>query len=309
MNTPFNRVALIVPTYNACERWTTWMQAFEEQKYKPYYLLNIDSSSIDGTVELSSKHGFDVKVITSEEFNHGATRQMGIENFPDADIVIFMTQDAILVNSHALENILKCFSDSKVGVAYGRQLPHITSGDISAHARLFNYSEKSKVKTMSDISKLGIKTAFISNSFAAYRREALMGIGGFPNNTILSEDTYVAAKMILDGWSVAYCADAQVYHSHDYTFIEEFKRYFDIGVFHAREPWIREKFGQAEGEGLKFVLSEAKYLLRSGKGYLLPSAFIRTCLKYLGYRLGTTEQKIPLNIKKQLSMHWRYWNQ
>ena len=84
-----------------------------------------------------------------------------------------------------------------------------------------------------------MKTAFNSNSFAAYRRKALKDVGGFPINTILSEDMYVTAKMLLKNWSVAYCADAKVYHSHNYTIWQEFKRYFDIGVFHAKEAWIR----------------------------------------------------------------------
>ena len=42
-----------------------------------------------------------------------------------------------------------------------------------------------------------MKTAFNSNSFAAYRRKALKDVGGFPINTILSEDMYVTAKMLL----------------------------------------------------------------------------------------------------------------
>jgi rhamnosyltransferase len=160
---------------------------------------------------------------------------------------------------------------------------------------------------MSDSPKFGIKTAFISNSFAAYRRTALLSVGGFPSNTILSEDTYVAAKMLLAGWKIAYCADAMVYHSHNYGFIEEFKRYFDIGVFHAREPWIRQAFGQAEGEGMRYVRSELKYLW--SKDYkLIPSAILRTILKLLGYKLGFMEQKIPMWLKVHLSMNKQYWN-
>jgi len=29
-----------------------------------------------------------------------------------------------------------------------------------------------------------------------------------------------------------------VFHSHDYGFLEEFKRYFDIGVFHTHTAWL-----------------------------------------------------------------------
>lgn len=57
----------------------------------------------------------------------------------------------------------------------------------------------------------------------------------FATPSILSKDTNVAAKMILVEYSIAYVAEAMVYHSHDYTILEEFKRYFDIGVFYGRE--------------------------------------------------------------------------
>ena len=40
------------------------------------------------------------------------------------------------------------------------------------------------------------------------------------------------------------------------------RRYFDIGVMLAREPWLLETFGKPEGEGARFVRSEPAYLLQ-----------------------------------------------
>jgi rhamnosyltransferase len=151
-----------------------------------------------------------------------------------------------------------------------------------------------------------MKTVFSSNSFAAYRRTALKDVEGFPTNTILSEDMYVTAKMLLKNWSVAYCADAKVYHSHNYTIWQEFKRYFDIGVFHAREAWIREIFGKAEGEGKKFVVSEVKMLMKNNPLLLIEMVF-RDGMKFLGYRLGIKEKYLSRNIKRKISMTKRYW--
>lgn len=39
--------------------------------------------------------------------------------------------------------------------------------------------------------------------------------------------------MVLAGWYNAYCAEAKVYHSHNYTILQEVRRYFDTGAFHA----------------------------------------------------------------------------
>lgn len=301
------KTLLCIPTLNAGKQANLLLSALNMQTYTPDHVLIIDSSSDDESVSVFQAAGTHVHIIPRLEFNHGSTRQLAVKMFPDANIVIFLTQDAILAQPAALKNLIACFQDEKVGAAYGRQLPRIGSNPIEAHARLFNYPSESKIKTMADASKLGIKTAFISNSFAAYRRTALMEVGGFPSNTILGEDTYVAAKMLLSGWKISYCANAAVYHSHNYSFIEEFKRYFDIGVFHAREKWIRRNFGQAEGEGMRYVRSELKYLW-SKRPVLIPSSLLRTILKFWGYKLGSVENYLPICLKRRISMHKHVWN-
>lgn len=302
-------VALVVPTLNAGSKWKEWLYSFSKQTFKPQHLIIIDSSSMDNTVELARQEGFNITIIAKHEFNHGGTRQLAVSMISKVEIIVFLTQDAILANVYSLEKLLNCFENNQIGAAYGRQLPNINEESTGFHARLFNYPDESKIKSVNDASSMGIKTAFISNSFAAYRTNSLLGVGGFPKRTILGEDTYVAAKMLLAGWKIAYCAEAQVYHSHNYSFFQEFKRYFDIGVFHSRESWIREKLGQAEGEGLRFVLSEFRFVLSKGKWYLIPSIFIRTVLKYLGYRLGIREKNLPFQWKKYFSMHKQYWDQ
>lgn len=303
------KAIVIIPTYNAGRQFEELMRVLSGRTLNFLRVIIIDSSSIDNTIEVADRYGHRVLDIDNSNFNHGGTRQWAVEQFPDAEIAVFLTQDALPADTAAIYKLIAAFDDPQVGCAYGRQLPHEDAGPLGAHARLFNYPAESRMKSSEDAPKLGIKTAFISNSFAAYRVSALKEVGGFPIHTILSEDTYVAAKMVLAGWKVAYCAEAQVYHSHDYTIWQEFQRYFDTGVFHGREAWIRQSFGQAEGEGLRFVLSEWRYLLQNGYGYLIPSAIVRTMAKFAGYKLGMMEKKLPLKWKRKFSMHKRFWDQ
>jgi rhamnosyltransferase len=301
-----SKVGLIVPTLNAGRLWESWINAYEQQTRKPDCLLLIDSSSGDGTVALARAHGFEVEAIAKSEFNHGGTRQSGVNRLSAMDIIVFLTQDALLASPNAIERLLAEFADERVGAAYGRQLPHRNAGPIAAHARLFNYPAESQMRGLEDRARFGIKTAFISNSFAAYRRNALMQVGGFPVDTIMNEDTYVAGKMLLSGWKIAYCADAQVFHSHDYGFLDEFKRYFDIGVFHTHTAWLQQTFGGASGEGLRFVVSEMRYLLKRAP-WLIPSAALRTGLKWLGFKLGALHRGLPRAIRRGFSLHKSYW--
>ncbi|MDO8890566.1 MAG: glycosyltransferase [Sulfurimicrobium sp.] len=300
------KIGLLVPTRNGGELWRRWLEAFASQTARPEYLLVIDSSSDDSTAVLAKEAGFNVRVIPEAQFNHGGTRQLGMIMLTEADIVVLMTQDAILATPDALKQILACLADQQIGAVYGRQLPAPNAGTIEAHARFFNYSSVSTVKSLADTPRLGIKAAFMSNSFAAYRREALEAVGGFPGDVILAEDMVVAARMLMQGWQVAYCAEAMVYHSHDYSMLEEFRRYFDTGVLHAREKWLLETFGNAEGSGKGFVLSELAYLAKNAP-WLIPVALMRTGVKYLGYRLGRNEAFLPAGVKPSLSMNRAYW--
>jgi rhamnosyltransferase len=300
-------LTLCLPTLNAAATAQPFIAALTAQSLSDFDRLVIDSSSDDNTVALFTEAGFRVHKISRESFDHGATRQLAIELSPDADIIIFMTQDAILTDSSSLQYLVNAFADPSVGVAYGRQLPAPEATLIAAHARLFNYPSESFVRTKADISRYGIKTAFLSNSFAAYRRSALMAAGGFPASVIMSEDSMVATKMLLSGWKIAYCVEATCYHSHNYTPLKEFQRYFDIGVFHAREGWYLRALGGAEGEGKRFVQSELRYLRRHASK-LIPAALLRSVLKLLGYRLGRLEHYLPRWVKLACSMNRGFWS-
>ncbi|WP_158774341.1 glycosyltransferase family 2 protein [Cobetia sp. L2A1] len=294
---------VVVPTYNGLKD----LQRLIDSLPSNAHFFVIDSSSSDGTADYLTEHEVDHLVIPTSEFNHGGTRQRALVERPGYEIYIFMTQDAYLAEPEAIEYLIQPFEDPMVGAVCGKQLPHLEARPLGRHARLFNYPVGSRTKTMADASVLGIKAAFMSNSFAAYRSESLMSVGGFPGHVILGEDMYVAARMLMAGWKVAYQGSARCHHSHDYTLLEEGKRYFDIGVFLSRENWIQESFGSAGGEGMRFVVSELKFLAQHGKFYI-PDALVRNGIKMLGFKLGKQERRLPIKWKRKLSMHRRFWN-
>lgn len=303
-----NKFSIIVPTYNAGSIWGDWLKSFALQSEKSDVFLVIDSSSTDNTVDYAKDYGAQFSVISPKKFNHGGTRNLAVSLIEKTDIVVFLTQDAILAECDSLAKILAYFDDESIAAVCGRQLPHLDANPLAKHARLFNYPEASSIKSRADIPSMGIKTAFMSNSFAAYRRDVFDKLGGFPENTILAEDMYMASKMILAGYKVAYCAEAGVFHSHNYTPWEEFRRYFDTGVFHACEPWIQEQLGGASGEGLRFIKSELRYLWQNAPLWI-PRALLTSACKLLGYKLGKNYQKLPKSWRPCLSMYKSYWLQ
>lgn len=304
------KISIIIPTLNAEESLGEILgtiQAGLEKNYE-YEVIILDSESNDNTVEIAKDMGAQVINIKRKEFNHGGTRNKAID-LSKGEFLVYLTQDALPRDHRDIISLIEpLVSNENIGMAYGRQIPHENAKIFGSFARLYNYGENSEIKSLKDKDKYGIKTIFCSNSFAVYRKSTLKEVGGFPTDIILGEDTYVCAKMLLKGYEVAYSAEAIVRHSHDYNVIQEFKRNFDIGVFHTNEKWLKKEFSSAEGEGLKFVMNEMKYLIDNKKGYLLLLAVMRNGSKFIGYKLGTFERYIPLELKLKMSMYKSYWN-
>ena len=279
-------VTVIMPTYNAGEGFMNICCALDKQTANVKDVIIIDSNSSDSTVEIAKHFGFTVNSIKKEDFGHGKTRQYGV-NLASTELIVFLTQDALLYDTLAIEKLITYLqSGEKVAAVYGRQLPYADTGELGAYARIRNYGSLSFVNTLMDRNRKGIKAAFLSDSFAAYKKSLLLTLGGFPNDVNFGEDMYVAAKFLLAGYKTGYCAEAKVYHSHNYSLAQDFRRCREIGRFHKEQHWLLEEFGKAEGEGIRYVFAEAKWLLGIGKWYLIPVAFFHNLAKYLGYKLA-----------------------
>lgn len=301
------RAVVLVPTCNPGPTWPDFLEAIQQQVAQPLKVVILDSESTDGSAQAAQARGHQVQTVSRRRFNHGGTRQQGIEQHTSgAEFVIFLTQDAILADPYALRNLFQAFNDPQVAAAYGRQLPHHNATPIAAHARLFNYPPQSHTVTLQDKTHKGIKTCFLSNSFAAYRLSALHQVGGFATDLILGEDMHLAARLLLAGHAIRYQANASVYHSHSYSLRQELGRYFDTGVFHAQQHWLIETFGSAANEGIQFIRSEMNYLIKKS-AFSLPEALLRNLMKYAGFKTGQLHANMPQWLAKGLSMHKGYW--
>jgi rhamnosyltransferase len=299
---------IIIPVRNGGERWREAAAALRGAVPDPSMVAVVDSSSTDGSDRVATDLGFEVERIDPRTFNHGRTRQAAVEKFCHGrEFALFLTHDAVIEGPESLTILLDAFSSPQVGAAYGRQLPHHNASPFGRHSASFLYPATSDVRTLANAPRHGIRTAPVSNSFAAYRIRALNECGGFPSTLILGEDTHVALRMLLAGWSVSYCATALVRHSHDYSVFQEMQRYFDFGVLHAQLPELLRELGEPEGEGLSFVKSELRYMTAAAP-WLLPEVVVRNAAKYLGYRLGRVFRKLPNSMRRRLSMTKGYWD-
>ena len=295
--------SILIPTYNASQYLERLLIALRSQSLKDAEILIVDSSSQDKTVEIAKAFDVSVLTISKQQFDHGGTRTM-VGKLATGDILVYMTQDALPVDEKAVETLIRPLrEDNTIGLTFGRQIPHENAVPLARHLRFFNYPDRSYTRAVGDKALYGVKTAFCSNSFAAYRRSALENVGWFQDKLLMGEDLHACARMLMRGYRVGYIAEAAVYHSHNYSLRQDFKRYFDLGVFFEKQRWLLDEFGRPEGEGIRFVMSELSYLRSHGLLHLLPISLMRAAAKLIGYRLGHYYRHLPRAVLRRVSMH------
>jgi glycosyltransferase involved in cell wall biosynthesis len=278
------KLSIIIPTYNAGTYIRELLERIQSQTVQPFEIIIIDSSSKDNTVQIAEELGARTSVIPKHIFNHGGTRNKAAGEAA-GDILVFMTQDALPFDNHLLNYLSESLKHPDVATAFARHIPSTDASLLEIFARKFNYPEQSSIKGISDIKQYGIKTFFSSDVCSAIKKEAFLKAGMFPEGIRANEDMLLSAQLILNGYKIAYVPDAKIIHSHHYSLLKQFCRYYNIGSSLRRNDWIL-KYAKAESEGVRFVKEQILFVVKQRKYILIPYIFLEAIMKYIGFRLG-----------------------
>lgn len=305
------KIDVIIPVYKPDKSFLELLDMLEKQTLPIHKIIvmNTEEKYFDQLAYenrfLEKYHNVEISHLSKKEFDHGMTRRNGVSK-SDADIFIMMTQDALPADVQVVEHLVKAVEEDGVATAYARQLPREDCSEAEKFMRQFNYPEESKVKTIADLGELGIKTYFCSNVCCAYKRKIYDQLGGFVKHAIFNEDMLYAAKALKAGYKVAYVAEAQVIHSHNYSCKQQFNRNFDLGVSQAMHP---EVFAEvpSEGEGIKSVKKTIAHLNEQGMGRKVPYVVVQSGCKYIGYLLGKNYRKLPKKVILKCTSNVEFW--
>ncbi len=229
--TPLPSLSILIPTLNAGPLFADVLARLRSQRYPSTpELLIIDSGSTDQTLTIARQHNATIHQIPKKTFDHGLTRNMGIER-STGDIVVLMTQDALPADDFLLQNLVAAFEDPLVAGAFARQLPRPDADAIVAR-NIHNWvagSEKPRISHITDrpaYDRLGPIEKYLfcvfDNVTSALRRSAWQQIPFHQN--AFGEDIEWSKRALESGWKIAYRPDAAVIHSHDRPIAYEYKR-------------------------------------------------------------------------------------
>lgn len=250
-------VDIICPLYNA-ENYIENLHKslLMQEKVNVNEIKYILTESKDNTEKLLENMNIDYEKINLGEFSHSLTREKAIRKSV-ADIVVLITQDIIIKDKLWLYYLVKDIVLGECEASYSRQIAK--DNGIEKYTREQNYPENSHTVSREDVDKLQIKAFFSSDASSAIRRDIFIELNGYDGKKIpTSEDMYMTYKVIMNGYRVKYCADSVVYHSHDYGVRENYKKYYDIGMFFKQNQYLNQYQVNQSGTGMaKYVLKRA----------------------------------------------------
>lgn len=305
-------VDIILPTYKPTRELFDIIERLESQTYpiNKIIIMNTEEKYFErlfhGVRFLERFRNIEVHHLSAREFDHAGTRRKAVK-YSTADVFVCMTQDAVPADKSLIQKLVDALmKEEDIAAAYARQLARPDCRAIEQFTRKFNYPDESCIKSTADVQKLGIKTFFCSNVCSAYNRKIYDALGGFEKRAIFNEDMIYAGHAVKAGKKIAYAAEAEVVHSHNFTCMQQFRRNFDLGVSQSDHPEVFAGIS-SESEGSKLVSDTIRHLWTTKKKRLIPYLFVSSGFKLIGYRLGKAYRRLPAKAVRWCSSSKNYW--
>ncbi|MGB3681076.1 MAG: glycosyltransferase [Rubrobacteraceae bacterium] len=225
---------MVIPTYNAGPGFAGLLESISGQEVDlTQEVLVVDSGSADGTVDVARSQGAAVHQIPKSEFNHGATRNLGI-SLSSGEYVALVVQDARPLDEGWLGAMVENLEqDGRVAGVYGRQVPHPGSGALT------------RALTGNLLAAASERREQYAGGPEAYRRlspEQQWRLAAFDNvssclrrsvweeipfdETNFAEDLRWGKKVVEAGYKLVYEPRSAVFHSHERGAMYDLRRYY-----------------------------------------------------------------------------------
>lgn len=226
------RVSIVLPTRNGAATLPALLDAISRQRVDcPFEVIAVDSSSTDGTAELLRSRVDRLVTIAADEFDHGLTRNLGVER-ARGELVVLLVQDALPASDSWLAALTApLFADQRLAGTFARQLPRPDASPIARHylqrwvassgvARTIAVESSAELDALAPMAQL--ERCTFDNVCSCIRR-SVWSRHPF-RATPIAEDVEWAREVLLSGYKLAYVPAAEVIHSHDRPARYEFVR-------------------------------------------------------------------------------------
>ena len=121
-------IDVIIPTYHPGNEFSKLIDRLMKQTCPIHQIIIMNTEEAFWDSKWNEDYPFlEVHHIQKSEFDHGGTRKKAAE-ISEADIMIFMTQDALPADRNLVQNLTDALlADEQIGAAYARQVPILSA--------------------------------------------------------------------------------------------------------------------------------------------------------------------------------------
>ncbi len=228
------KATVFIPTLDGGEVFCNVMNAVREQELDGgFEVLVIDSGSRDGTDRVAAEAGARVLSIQRSEFNHGRTRNRGVQE-ARGEFVALITQDAMPADARWLRRLVAAMEDvPRAAGAYCRQIPR-TDADPFIRDRLSRWAAMRNERRVQEIpdpdgfwalAPLDRLDCIAFDNVASCVRKSVLAEFPFEDRSF-GEDVAWSLKVLLAGHKIVFEPSAAVVHSHNEGLWESFRRVY-----------------------------------------------------------------------------------
>lgn len=198
-------VSVIVPAYNEKECIANTLKSLAQSTH-PIEIIVVDDGSTDNTSEIAESLGMaNVRVIRQENAGKPAALNNGVRH-ARYDIVVMMDGDTVF-EADTVEQLVQPFADPKIGAVAGNAKVGNRDTVIGAWQHIEYVMGFNLDRRMYDLLRC---MPTIPGAIGAFRREAVLEVGGMSEDT-LAEDTDITIAMHRAGWKVVYQEHAKAW--------------------------------------------------------------------------------------------------
>ncbi|MEU9469541.1 bifunctional polysaccharide deacetylase/glycosyltransferase family 2 protein [Streptomyces avermitilis] len=191
-------VSVIVPAYNEKECIENTINSLVQSTH-PIEIIVVDDGSTDGTADLVEAMRIpNVRVLRQENAGKPAALNNGVRN-ASYDIVVMMDGDTVF-EPDAVRRLVQPFANGEVGAVAGNAKVGNRDTVIGAWQHIEYVMGFNLDRRMYDLLRC---MPTIPGAIGAFRREAVLEVGGMSEDT-LAEDTDITIAMHRGGWRVVY---------------------------------------------------------------------------------------------------------
>jgi rhamnosyltransferase len=271
------RVSLLLRTRNAGPLFSEVLNAIEAQGFEDREIVVVDSGSRDDTVFLARSRGARIVPISPESFTHAYSTNLGFEA-ARGELVVSLSQDATPADPSWLEKLVDSMVTPDVAAAFGRQEPR--DGCFAV--------ERMELERAYPAEEDGPGRVLFSNVNSIVRKD-LWRRHRFDENLSIAEDQEWARWAIGQGYRIRYLPEARVYHSHDHSLGEVYRRCQSEGKAMATFAGVHPGIGSVLIGWPRLVLSDIKTLRQWGQLHQLPRVAAFRMAQLLGNYRGARQ--------------------